>query len=310
MCKLCPALKLKPVGSEPVIAGRKLKLIAIGESPGARELEQEKPFVGKSGQLFNRLLAKNRLLRSETHVMNGALCQAETDRDKKRAAACCAPRALVEIGALSPKVPILAMGGLAAKAVLGLSNIQLIRGFVWNVPAIDPKEVATARRSVFRHIVGTRRRHESELVASTLLGRSALGGRVVLPTVHPAFILRSETWGPVIKVDFKRAARIVRGEVNLKKLADQGSHLATTRVRELSRLGRVISLDVETDHAVSPLVARLLCVGMSDGPTTIILWPWHKRMARGLSRFLASRESVVCHNLNFDRTVLERHGVT
>jgi uracil-DNA glycosylase family 4 len=298
-----------PVGPSPIIAGRKLRLIAVGEGPGAREEQEGRPFVGKSGQLFDSLLSKNKLLRSETHISNGALCRAESDRDKKRAAHCCAPRLLKELAALPANVPIVTMGAFSTKAILGIGNITLVRGFIWRVPPIDEKELAKAKRDPLKHPIRTSRRNEAQLKTDILVGRAALAGRVVLPTLHPAHILRQEVLGPLLKIDFRRVARVVRGEVNLNKLADKGPYTVTTDVRKLRALGRVISLDVETDTVASPLLATLLCVGMSDGIRTIVLWPWNKRMVKPLSRFLATRETVVCHNLSFDRAVLENHGV-
>jgi uracil-DNA glycosylase family 4 len=309
-CYACPMLKEGiPVPAAPVVAGRKLRLIAIGEGPGAREEQEGRPFIGKSGQLFDSLLSRNKILRSETHVSNGALCRAETDKDKKRAAHCCTPRLLREIAELSSTVPIVTMGAFSTKAILGMSNITLIRGFIWRVPSIDLKEQEKARRDPLKHPLRTSRRIEAQLKSDILLGRAALAGRTLLPTLHPAHILRQEVWGPVLKIDFKRVGRVVRGEVNLDKLADKGPYTVTTDVRRLRKLGKVISLDVETDTVASPLLATLLCVGMSDGITTIVLWPWNKRMAKPLSRFLVTRETVVCHNLSFDRAVLEKHSV-
>src|SRR5580704_16292876 len=94
-CFVCPmAHEGIPVGPAPIVAGRKLRLIAVGEGPGAREEQEGRPFVGKSGQLFDSLLSKNKILRSETYISNGSICRAESDKDKKRAAHCCAPRLL------------------------------------------------------------------------------------------------------------------------------------------------------------------------------------------------------------------------
>jgi uracil-DNA glycosylase len=236
-------------------------------------------------------------------------CRAETDVDKKRAAHCCTPRLLAEIAQLPSTVPIVTMGAFSTKAILGMGNITLIRGFIWRVPTIDEKEQEKAKRDPLKHPVKTTRRIETQLKTDIFLGRAALAGRVVLPTLHPAHILRQEVWGPVLKIDFKRVGRVVRGEVDIDKLADKGKYTVTTDVMKLTRLGRTISLDVETDTVASPLLATLLCVGMSDGITTIVLWPWNKRMAKPLSRFLATRETVVCHNLSFDRAVLWKHKV-
>jgi hypothetical protein len=79
-------------------------------------------------------------------------------------------------------------------------------------------------------------------------------------------------------------------------------------LKALSALGPIVSLDVETD-GLSPHECNLLCVGLSDGKRTVVIWPWHNRYAESLQRFLESREVVVCHNAIYDRTVLLRYGV-
>lgn len=73
-------------------------------------------------------------------------------------------------------------------------------------------------------------------------------------------------------------------------------------------LGPTVSLDVETD-GVNPHECGLLCVGLSDGKRTVVIWPWRPTYASKLGRYLKTRDSVICHNGIFDRTVLRRHGV-
>ncbi len=151
-------------------------------------------------------------------------------------------------------------------------------------------------------------RARAELKHATLEGRGLIANRPVFPMLHPAFILRSETWAPILRQDFKRLARWIK-EGGLE-LQDLGEHIVTQDVDRLYQLGPTISLDVETTMSGSPLTAKLLCVGMSDGATTVVLWPWSPRLAPKLSQFLHSRAGVIGHNLfQFDRVVLERHGV-
>jgi uracil-DNA glycosylase family 4 len=329
-CGLCPLLKEESVGASPVVAGRRLKLIIVGEAPGRSEQKLGRPFVGLSGKMVDRLLTANKLLRSETYLTNAAFCRGESDKDNERAAACCAPRLLKELSVLPADVPIATLGATSAKSVLGMKKILMIRGFVWRVPTIDPKELEAARRAPLKFSPGPHRR-EVELKSATLLGRAALSERVILPSIHPAFVLRSEVWHPIIRLDFKRIGRFVRGEINVKKLADTGKNIATTDTRLLRRLGSVVSLDIETapiadwaspsakraaaravenDRMPSALTHKLLCVGLSDRVTSICLWPWRPRMAKPLAKFLRTRKLVVGHNIMaYDAVVLAQHGV-
>lgn len=332
-CFLCPLLKEEPVGASPVVAGRSLKLIIVGEAPGRSEVKLSRPFVGLSGKLVDKLLTANKLLRSETYLTNAAFCRSDHDKENERAAVCCGPRLLKELSGLPSNVPIMTLGATSAKTVLGLKNILTIRGFIWRVPTIDAKELEKARKAPLKHPLGSPNRKEVELQSAILLGRSELSGRIVLPSIHPAFVLRSELQHPIIRLDFKRAARLVRGEINVRKLADHVKPIVTTDLRVLKRLGSVIALDIETTTRLDltpdqkravklcqdykpkaqmppPQLLRPLCVGMSDGFTTVVLFPWKKRMAKPLSRFLRTRKIVSTHNgFAFDAVVLRAHGV-
>lgn len=319
-CDLCPNRKEIAVGPTPPGEGRRHRLTLVGEAPGRTEQKLGAPFLGLSGKLVDSLMGVNRLRRDETYMTNAALCRGESDRGNELAADFCAPRLFHELRKHESYVPIAPLGKSAVKSLLGLKSILLVRGFVWKMPAID---TAPAIKNALRFPPRTEKRVVAELKRDTVIGRDRLHGRTVLPSIHPAFVLRTETWHPVIRADFRRIGKAVRGELD-RKLADQGVHRVTVDVRDLYKMGPVIALDVETTHTGSALTAELLCVGMSDGgisvvgkdlregpENTVVLWPWKgPTMARGLAKFLRTRKAVVGHNLmNFDKIVLEMHGV-
>jgi hypothetical protein len=195
-------------------------------------------------------------------------------------------------------------------SVLGVDAIMRLRGFVFTGAEIEESKIKAASRLCLKHPPGSIPYQTAALKAETLRGRAKLAGRKIFPSLHPAFVLRSEVWHAVSKIDFKRIGRAVRGE--LKALADFGSPAVVAgNTRPLARLGRVVSLDVETTRTHSALTAKLLCVGLSDlSGKTVVLWPWRSSLAKPLSRWLRTRKAVIGHNLmTFDRVVLERHGV-
>src|SRR6266581_4336163 len=54
----------------------------IGEAPGAEEDRQGKPFVGRSGQLLDRLMLQEMgLTRAECYIANVAKCRPPGNRD-------------------------------------------------------------------------------------------------------------------------------------------------------------------------------------------------------------------------------------
>lgn len=79
-CTRCPELVASRtnvvVGDLPPAA----RLLVIGEAPGATEDSAGRPFVGKSGQLLDRLLAEAGLPREQVAVINTVKCRPPSNR--------------------------------------------------------------------------------------------------------------------------------------------------------------------------------------------------------------------------------------
>ena len=133
---------------------------------------------------------------------------------------------------------------------------------------------------------------EDELKAATLRGRGLIAGRRVIPALHPAFILRADTWHPVFKLDIARAVRLANNPG--MALEDAGTHLVGG-LEVLEGLGDVVSCDIETT-GINPLTCDILCVGLSDGLRTVVIWPWRDDYAPAFSAWLRTRKAVVGHN--------------
>ncbi len=56
-------------------------LMFVGEAPGATEDQQGKPFVGRAGQLLNRMLGHIGLARDEVFIANVVKCRPPGNRD-------------------------------------------------------------------------------------------------------------------------------------------------------------------------------------------------------------------------------------
>ena len=84
-CVACPELAATRqhvvVGDVPV-SGRP-RLVLVGEAPGATEDETGRPFVGKSGQLLDQLLAEAGLDRAQAAVLNIVKCRPPANRTPK-----------------------------------------------------------------------------------------------------------------------------------------------------------------------------------------------------------------------------------
>ncbi len=173
----------------------------------------------------------------------------------------------------------------------------------------DPRKVETfdyaALKAAYKRKEGAKR-DSAILRGDTLAARIPIAGRVVLPSLHPSFILRADTWHPVFRIDIGRAARLVLGSVSLP--LEDVSRYQVGGLEVLRDLAPVVSLDTETD-GIDTRRCKMLCVGLSDTRKTVVIWPWKKAYAKPLSKFLRSRAGVVCHNGIFDIPVLRSHGV-
>jgi len=151
-CKKCPLV------GQPYVEGRgkpredgTVDILLIGESPGRVEAAWGKVFLGPSGDLLSNVLAD--LPARPYWMTNAARCFTQDAKEKEAAAKICKENLMEEIVARQPKV-IVTLGNIPTRILLG-------RG-----PGI------TRRRGLLQKI--------------EIAGRKI----VVIPTVHPAFILR------------------------------------------------------------------------------------------------------------------------
>jgi len=250
-----------------------------------------------------------------------------------------------------PGVPILTLGSEACRPTLGKSSVMRIRGFVWHAAEIPHGSIKSAQRNLLRlqgSVVqrdgtflevrpASPERIESARDSLALLKcRATLQGRVVIPSVHPAMILRgADSWMPVLRIDIGRMARWIASGPEGFPLEDAVPFIETSDPekarRLLAKMGPVINCDIETD-GTDPLEVGITCVGLADVQHI-------ERVAKGkVKRLLKSRivlltkppdqvflapemfsvlrdalkdRTVVTHNgPSFDEIALARFGVT
>lgn len=128
-------------------------LMLVGEAPGADEDAQGEPFVGPAGLLLNRMLAAIGLAREDVFIANILKCRPpDNSNPTPEQAEQCRGHLERQLELLEPKV-ILALGAVAARNLLGVeAPIGALRGKEFPLPE---------RRGI-----------------------------VVLPTYHPAYLLR------------------------------------------------------------------------------------------------------------------------
>lgn len=145
------------------------RLMFVGEAPGAEEDKQGVPFVGRAGQLLNRMIDAMGLSREQVYIANVLKTRPPGNATPTtEEARLCAPYLYGQIGIIRPQVIVTL--GLPATRLLLDSNESMGR--------------LRGRWHTFRVPAG----HEGIIPAG-----AASVEIPVMPTYHPAFLLRSYT---------------------------------------------------------------------------------------------------------------------
>jgi DNA polymerase len=133
------------------------QLMFVGEAPGMEEDRTGRPFVGRAGQKLEDMIRAMGLRREDVYIANVLKARPPDNRTPlPDEVAACAPFLAEQIAIIAPRV-IVALGGPAAKFLLGTSvGITRLRG-TWGIAVIAGHSVD------------------------------------VMPTFHPAYLLRNYT---------------------------------------------------------------------------------------------------------------------
>ncbi|MDR0678218.1 MAG: uracil-DNA glycosylase [Holosporaceae bacterium] len=153
------------------VGNEKADILLLGEAPGAEEDKQGIPFVGQSGKLLDKILASLELDRTKVYITNILPWRPPGNRTPtNQEIELFRPYVLKHIALVNPKV-IICLGGTATKALLQTSlGIVQLRGKWTKIDAI------TAR---------------------------------IIPTFHPAYLLRSPSQKREVWQDFLEAVGAV-----------------------------------------------------------------------------------------------------
>jgi DNA polymerase len=105
------------------------KLMLIGEAPGHWEDIRGKPFVGRSGQLLDKILSSIGISREENiYICNTVKCRPPSNRAPSVGEQIICRKYLdLQIDIIKPRI-ILLCGAIAARSFLETTNITKIRG--------------------------------------------------------------------------------------------------------------------------------------------------------------------------------------
>jgi uracil-DNA glycosylase family 4 len=104
-------------------------LMFVGEGPGADEDAKGEPFVGRAGQLLNKMIEAMGVKREDVYIANVVKCRPPENRQPERdEMETCSPFLYRQIAAIQPKV-IVALGATASKALLNVNEpMSALRG--------------------------------------------------------------------------------------------------------------------------------------------------------------------------------------
>ncbi len=144
------------------------RLMFVGEGPGADEDLSGRPFIGRAGQLLTKMIEAIGLAREQVYIANVVKSRPPENRNPERdEVAACLPFLLRQIAVVRPKL-IVTLGNPATQAILDTAvGITRLRGNFQDYPRLP--------------------------------------GIKVMPTYHPAYLLRSpdkkrEAWEDLKKV--------------------------------------------------------------------------------------------------------------
>ena len=113
-CKLCDTRRNIVFG----VGNPNARLMFVGEGPGANEDRQGEPFVGRGGQLLDRIIAAMGLQRADVYIANIVKCRPPNNRDPEAdEVQACEPFLKEQIRIIRPEV-LVALGRVAATTLL------------------------------------------------------------------------------------------------------------------------------------------------------------------------------------------------
>jgi uracil-DNA glycosylase family 4 len=128
-CERCPELASTRTQTVFGVGNPMARLVFLGEAPGADEDRQGEPFVGRAGQLLNKIIEVCTLDRQKVYILNILKCRPPGNRTPEpREAANCREFLLRQLEAIQPEY-ICCLGAVAAQNLLEITTpIGQLRG--------------------------------------------------------------------------------------------------------------------------------------------------------------------------------------
>jgi len=339
-CELKGSLAKGFVGLEVTAKYRQGGLMIVGEGPGAQELIQRRPLIGKPGALLDALLREAGIDREDCVVTLATMCVPPRVKDTgslqerfPKAVPACQPRLDQEIKHYKPRV-IVALGGAALDALIGYSYEKKSRQ-PFACSLCGPSNPQTKRSKSCPECGGYKTREHVETLfksdhkATSIMGTVLPGSMVgldgvpyIIPTMHPSLILRGADAGkgaalggqfiaPAVIEHLRKAKHLLRHDANYDVQLQITSDPAEVRRYLYPSEGRTFAVDIETASATVTELDAITCVGIcAEGTTTSLVVDTRDASPELLAimrYFLEDPDAKkVLHNRLFDEAVFDR----
>jgi DNA polymerase len=172
----CSRCKLHALGRRQIVFGvgnPNAALMFVGEAPGADEDVQGEPFVGRAGQLLTRIIEAIGLKREDVYIANVIKCRPPQNRNPEP------------------------------------DEVDTCEPFLFQqIDAIKPKVIVALGSFAARALLRT------QDPISRLRGRvSEYRGATLIPTFHPAYLLRNPSSKKEVWEDMKRVRNLLNAQV-------------------------------------------------------------------------------------------------
>ncbi len=261
------------------------EIMAIGEAPGKREDDINKPFQGMAGSVLDEIFEEAGISRKKIYITNAVRCRPPSNRKPKASeVAACSYWMKKELAIVNPKY-ILLMGATSIKTFpeLGRESITKLRGRFYKIGKCE-----------------------------------------VFPTFHPAATLYDSTKEATLKMDLIRFVEATKRK-KLKTSPGFNPQLVDSikKLHECYqdiRDNKIISLDLETQSLNPWHGDKIVAVGIGTKYNQWIIPLHHKesqfgqrlnqgRLFKNL-RILLKHKKVVGQNGKFDSLwILVKHGI-
>lgn len=262
----CPACPLyNQAKPVPSENVRPSRLAIIAEAPGRTEERVGRPFIGPSGYVFNEALKANGIEREEVAILNTLMCRPPKKFKPAQWKAA--------IEACRPRLER-ELNAIKPTAIFALGSRAL--------------QVTTGKQKI------------TPWYGAPIQGRYG----AVLPSFHPAFVLRKPANRPIFKRWLRRAKWLSTGAYKF-----EWKELVTDQEKVAEALARLVlkntplSVDIENN----PETGVIRCIGIGDEELAIsVALPADPTADMLLRQLLASSRPKIFHNAQHD--ILELTG--